>query len=79
LKFNLVNWLQQFFSAEYTITKRLLGLAMVGVGGVVAGGMLALESVRGGGFGPSQQLAFLGGVAIFIVGLTLLPLGDTPA
>jgi hypothetical protein len=79
LKFNLRKWLQQFFSADYTISKRLLGGVMVLVGGIVAGGMVALDSIRGGDFGPSQQLAFLAGMALFIIGLTLLPLGDTPA
>ncbi len=76
----MMNWLQQLLSPNYTLTKRLIGVLMVvaGVLGFIA--IFAFDAISGGDqFGPSQKLALLGAVATFFVGLSLIPLGDTPA
>lgn len=64
------------------ITKRQLGLMMSGLGllGIVA--LLAVDLLRAGeydGIGPTQRAALLAVGAFFLLGLTLIPLGDRPA
>ncbi len=67
---------------DYALTKRHLGLLLVVIG--VAGfvgilGIDVLDVGREGGIGPAQQLALAGCAALALLGLTLIPLGDTPA
>ncbi|HLV35141.1 MAG TPA: hypothetical protein VKY59_08520 [Spirillospora sp.] len=64
------------------LTKRQLGLLLVigGIAGFVA--ILAVDLIdvgREGGIGPAQQIALGLMVAVTFVGLTLIPLKDTPA
>jgi hypothetical protein len=68
---------------DFTFTKRHLGYAAL-LGGIFAIVGVLLYDQLGlsdpeGGFGPSQQLALVGAAISILVGLTLLPLGDTPA
>lgn len=64
------------------MTKRQLGTLFIlaGAGGAVA--LLALDFLGAGqfqGIGPAQRLALLAAALLFLVGLSLLPLGDRPA
>jgi len=69
-------------SLRFTLSKRLLGLLLL-IGGVVGFfGILAIDLIdvgREGGIGPAQQIALGGCVALALLGLSLLPLGDAPA
>ncbi len=70
------------FSNTYTLSKRALGilLLVVGVGGFAAILMIDILDVgREGGIGPSQRIALAAMAALALLGLTLIPLGDTPA
>jgi hypothetical protein len=67
---------------DYTITKRQLGFILLLIGFLGAIGILAIDIVGGGqqgGIGPAQRFALGIMVVIAIVGLSLIPLGDTPA
>lgn len=67
---------------ENTITKRQLGIALFIGGG---GGAIAVLSIdllevgREGGIGPVQAAVLVIMVAALTVGLSLIPLGDSPA
>jgi hypothetical protein len=70
------------FSNSYTLSKRALGilLLLIGIGGFVAILMIdVLDFGREGGIGPSQRIALGAMAGLALLGLTLLPLGDTPA
>ena len=70
------------FSRDYTVTKRQLGLAFVAIGIAGIASVLAIDILqvgREGGIGPAQAFALFVLVALLIVGLTLIPLGDAPA
>ena len=67
---------------DYTITKRQLGFILLLIGFLGAIGILAIDILGGGqqgGIGPAQQFALGIMVVIAIIGLSLIPLGDTPA
>jgi hypothetical protein len=67
---------------DFTLTKRQLGwlLILAGVGGFVAIlGIDIVDAGREGGIGPAQQIALGLMLALALAGLTLLPLGDSPA
>ena len=70
-----------FFSLDFTLTKRHLGVILLGVGLVLFSGMFIVEAVKSqsDGIGTVQKLGILVGAASIIVGLTLLPLGSHPA
>jgi len=64
------------------ITKKMLGLFLSIFGILLAVGLLAMEILGAGkfqGIGPLQRMALLGVLAIFLVGISLIPLGDRPA
>ena len=78
-----------FLRDDFTLTKRHLGLILLGGGVLLAAGVLALDPLaallsqlgrnilppdRQPGFGPQQALALVIGVAAALVGLTLIPL-----
>jgi hypothetical protein len=70
------------FSNSYTLSKRALGilLLLIGVGGFVVILMIDILDVgREGGIGPAQRIALGAMAGLALVGLTLIPLGDTPA
>jgi hypothetical protein len=65
-----------------SLTKRQLGLLLIlgGLAGFL--GIIAidvLDAGREGGIGPAQQIALALMVTLAVVGLTLIPLKDTPA
>ncbi len=65
-----------------SLTKRQLGLLLL-IGGIVGfSGIIAIDLIdvgREGGIGPAQQIALGLTTALALIGLTLLPLKDTPA
>jgi hypothetical protein len=64
------------------VTKRQLGIALSAMGLLLALGILAMDWIGAGneaGIGPLQRLALLAAGALFILGLTLIPLGSRPA
>jgi len=69
-------------SKDYTISKRQLGIILLLIGFLGAIGILAIDVMGGGqqgGIGPAQMFALGIMVVVALVGLTLIPLGDTPA
>lgn len=70
-----------FFSPDFTLTKRHLGVILLVAGLVLWSGMLLVEALksRSDGIGTVQKLGLLVGAAGIIVGLTLIPLGNRPA
>jgi hypothetical protein len=75
--------MQKFLGADFTITKQQLGFLAILVGLLAAIGLLLFDQIGlsdpQGGFGPSQLLALAGATVFILVGLSLLPLGDSPA
>lgn len=67
---------------DFTLSKKHLGWLLL-IGGVLGFvGILSIDILdvgREGGIGPAQQMALLASAGIAFVGLTLIPLGDTPA
>jgi len=64
------------------ITKRQLGVGFILISLAAVVGSFAFDLLGGGqfqGIGPAQRLALLAAGTIFLVGLSLLPLGDRPA
>ncbi len=71
-----------FLSDAFTISKRLLGVALF-IGGVSGFALLMLRDwlsgATDGGIGPAQQSALVLCAFVALVGLTLIPLGRKPA
>ena len=64
------------------ITKKMLGIFFATFGILLAVGLLAMEWLGAGkfqGIGPLQRIALIGTLALFLVGISLIPLGDRPA
>ena len=64
------------------ITKRQLGIGFIIISVVAVVGSFAFDLLGGGqfqGVGPAQRLGLVAASALFLVGLSLLPLGDRPA
>jgi lipopolysaccharide export LptBFGC system permease protein LptF len=60
----------------------MVGVALALLGPAIVSGTLAVDLVGAGkwdSLGPAQQLAIFVGAAAFVVGLSLLPLGNRPA
>ncbi len=69
-------------SEDFTISKRQLGIMLVIIGFLGAVGILAIDVLNAGqqgGIGPAQAFALGIMIVIAVIGLTLIPLGDTPA
>lgn len=77
-----MGFLRHFFSRDFTLSKRGLGILLIAIGVVGFAGVYAidlLDAGRQGGIGPVQQIALGGSVLLAVAGLTLLPLGRQPA
>ncbi|MGH2538019.1 MAG: hypothetical protein ACRDHL_11540 [Candidatus Promineifilaceae bacterium] len=64
------------------ITKRGLGLDCMFLGAGLLAAVLLADLLGAGdfeGFGPLQWMALIPAGLLFLIGLTLLPLGDRPA
>jgi hypothetical protein len=64
------------------ITKRQLGIFVLVIALIVAGGSVLVDLVGAGewsGFGPLQQLGLVAGFVLAVVGFFLVRLGDRPA
>jgi len=64
------------------ITKRQLGIGLILISVLAIAGSFAFDLLGGGqfqGIGPAQRVGLLAASALFLVGLSLLPLGDRPA
>lgn len=64
------------------MTKRQLGLGFSAIGLLIIVGLFAIDLLRASeyqGIGPAQQAGLIVGGLFFVVGLTLIPLGDRPA
>lgn len=69
--------LRRFLANDYTVTKRQLGILLIGIGAALI--LVGLASLSGEGSRLLQVAGLLGGLASALIGLTLLPLGDMPA
>jgi hypothetical protein len=73
--------IRQFFSLDYTVSKRQFGLLLCIVGGLALTGLLLLDTVGGGregGIGPAQQIGLALSALMTLLGLSLIPFGDRP-
>jgi len=64
------------------ITKRQLGIGFILLGLVAIIATFAVDWLGAGNFqgvGPAQRVALIGAGLVIVVGITLLPLGDSPA
>lgn len=64
------------------ITKRQLGLFLLLFGFLLTLGIFAVEWFEAGNFqgiGPLQRIALIVAMAILLLGITLIPLGNRPA
>ena len=64
------------------ITKRQLGIGIASLGLILAVGIMSVDWLGAGnevGIGPAQRLALVASGALFLLGATLIPLGNRPA
>jgi uncharacterized membrane protein len=64
------------------ITKRQLGVGIAIFGLILGLAILAVDWLGAGnemGIGPSHRLALVAAGALFVFGMTLIPLGNRPA
>lgn len=76
----MTQWIQHVLSEDFTITKRMMGIACV-VGGILGAIAIVLADMlrEGSSFGPFQKLALIAAIGVALIGLTLIPLKDRPA
>jgi hypothetical protein len=70
------------FSSNFTLTKRHLGLLLFAGGALGVAIILIMDALnlgREGGIGPAQTAALVVLTLLALLGLTLIPLGDSPA
>ncbi len=64
------------------VTKRQLGIGLSCLGLLAAFSILAVDWLDAGNFqgiGPLQRITLAGSAFVFVLGLTLIPLGNRPA
>lgn len=71
-----MNWI---FSADFTLSKRHLGLLLMAGSTMVIVTMGGAEWLTSDGFGAAQKAATVLGLVGLAIGITLFPLGDRPA
>jgi hypothetical protein len=79
---NPMVYFRLMFSREFTLTKKHLGLILLMAGGLAFLGIMSIDifdAGREGGIGPAQQIALIVSVLAMLIGLTLIPLGKSPA
>jgi hypothetical protein len=67
---------------NFTFTKRTLGILCVAIGILGTIAIFAIDIIdvgREGGIGPIQTIGLVLMVGLFVLGITLIPLGDDPA
>jgi hypothetical protein len=67
---------------DFTLTKRHIGWLLLLGGAAAFIGILSIDLLdigREGGIGPAQQMALAVSALAALLGLTLIPLGSTPA
>ena len=65
---------------DWIVTKRLLGIALAAAGTLTFIAIFALDILRQhDAIGPTQKLIFAACIGVFLIGLSLIPLGDRPA
>lgn len=76
----MAKWIQHLLSEDFTISKRVMGMACV-MGGLLGAIAIVLADIlrEGSSFGPFQKLALIAMIGVAIIGLTLIPLNDRPA
>lgn len=70
------------FKNDWIITKRLLGIILIGLGAAIGLGVLLVDRLgvgRDAALGPLQIAALAFGALTVIVGATLIPFGSRPA
>ena len=71
------------FDPDFSFSKQLLGQVTSILGLVAIAAMLIYEALGFGGsvgaFGPLQQIGLILAGGLFLIGLSLVPLGDDPA
>lgn len=70
------------FRNDFTLTKRHVGLLLFACGALGFAAILVMDGLnmgREGGIGPAQRAALLVLALLALLGLTLIPLGDSPA
>ena len=70
------------FRNDFTLTKRHLGVLLFAAGALGFAAILIMDRLNMGresGIGPAQMAALVVLALLALLGLTLIPLGDTPA
>jgi hypothetical protein len=70
------------FKSDFTLTKKHIGILLFAVGALGVAAILLMDRLnigRESGLGPAQQAALIVLALLALLGLTLIPLGDTPA
>jgi hypothetical protein len=69
------------FRNDFYFSKRQLGYLCVTLGIIGVFGILAYDLLREteGGIGPAQRIGLALALALALLGVTLIPLGDDPA
>ncbi len=70
------------FRNDFTLTKRHVGLLLFATGALGFAAILVMDALnmgREGGIGPAQTAALVVLALLALLGLTLIPLGDSPA
>jgi hypothetical protein len=79
---DFVVYYRSMLSDHFTLTKRHLGILLFAAGilaFIAIIGVDVLDVGREGGIGPAQQIALAASALVALIGLSLIPLGSTPA
>lgn len=72
-----------WLDSNFTLTKRHLGILVIFFGALALISVFLFDAIGlsdpEGGFGPSQKAGIIFGLLIVLIGVSLIPLGDTLA